>query len=369
LVAITVALASLGILAAGCSSMHSKTDTGRTAAPVVLGYYPSWDKGLPPDKINYAQFTHLCHAFVSADVDGNVKTGGNLPSRDLTTRAHAHGVKVLLSLGGMDSGDYFCPMLRNREAGEKFINGVVDIIIDYDYDGVDLDWEFPKDAEDGANLTWMAKRFRALLDERKPGCLVTTAQPGVDWAAKWVDEEALRDVFDYVAVMTYDMHGPWSGHAGHNAPLWKDPKDREECLKIKSFPSYMGYWSRHKKFKKSQLLVGVPCYGRGFPVTNWYAPFTRDEKPIHPYVAYRNVGKLLDDGWERHWDSDVEVPWLSKDGVKELISYDDEESARIKGQWAAGNGYAGVFVWEISQDYVDGEHAIIRAAAEGFRGR
>lgn len=336
------------------------------APPIVLGYYPSWESGLPPDKINFRQFTHLCHAFVAPDHEGNVKTGGNLPSRELTSLAHRHGVKVLLSLGGMDSGEVFAPLLRDRPRAEQFIQAVVAMVLDYDYDGVDLDWEFPADKTDEANLTWMAGRFRVLFNEKKPEALIATAQPGVDWAARWVNADALRDVFDFVAVMTYDMHGPWTGHAGFNAPLLADPKDRAECRDIKSFPAYMDYWRIRKDLSKSKLVVGVPCYGRGFPVSAWYESFTRADKPAHSYVAFREIPPLLADGWTRHWDEDTETPWLSKPGVRELITYDDEESAALKGRWAAENGYAGLFVWEISQDFVNGEHALVRAATEGY---
>ncbi len=346
---------------------HRSDSSADSRRPIVLGYYPSWESGLPPAEVNYEQFTHICHAFVTSDEQGTVKTGGNLPSRELTWLAHERGVEVLVSLGGMDSGDYFNPLMRNRDAAEAFIQGVVDLVVAYDYDGVDLDWEFPADDVDKANLTWMAKRFRTLLDERKPGALLTTAQPGVDWAGKWLDEKALRDVFDLVAVMTYDMHGPWTRHAGHNAPLYRDPKDREECQAIKSFPLYMDYWAEQKGFKRSKLLVGVPCYGRGFPVDAWYESFERGDETPHPYVAYRDIPHLLAEGWVRHWDADVSVPWLSREGTNELISYDDTESAALKGQWAAKNGYAGVFFWEISQDFTDGHHAIVRAATEGYR--
>src|SRR5579859_2389829 len=94
--------------------------------PVILGYYPSWDTGIGPSQINYKLFTHLCHAFINADKDGNLKmeSKGNMPSADLTTRAHQAGVKVLLSLGGEDSGKVFNPMGKNPKAVEKFVDAV-----------------------------------------------------------------------------------------------------------------------------------------------------------------------------------------------------------------------------------------------------
>ncbi len=53
-----------------------------------------------PEKINFDLYTHLCHAFLVADEEGNVLPRRSVPSRELTGQAHRAGVKVLLSLGG-----------------------------------------------------------------------------------------------------------------------------------------------------------------------------------------------------------------------------------------------------------------------------
>ena len=337
-----------------------------TTRPIVLGYYPSWRSGLEPSQINYAQFTHLCHAFVTADTSGTLKCEGNLPSRDLTDRAHAAGVKVLLSLGGMDSGNYFGPMMRNPQARDRFIAEIMKMVVEYGYDGLDLDWEFPKGEEDMANFVLMAKCFRETLDAARPGSLVTSALSGVQWAGRWIDAEGLAPYLDLVNVMTYDMHGPWGNHAGFNSTLRRDPRDRPECTS-NTAEQQMAYWVHEKKWPKHKLLVGVPCYGRGFAVTRWYDPISRERKAPHTYVAFKDIPALLKEGWKSQWDENAAQPYLSREGTEELISYDDERTAAAKGRWAAENGYAGVFFWEISQDFVAGRHALVSAASEGYR--
>ena len=66
----------------------------------VLGYYPAWRSGLAPAGIDYRAFTHLAVAFASPLPDGGIARSPLLASRAVTGRAHRHGVKVLLSLGG-----------------------------------------------------------------------------------------------------------------------------------------------------------------------------------------------------------------------------------------------------------------------------
>jgi chitinase len=338
-----------------------------TSKPIVLGYYPSWKSGLEPDRINYRQFTHLCHAFLMADTSGTLKTEGNLPSRELTSRAHAAGVKVLLSIGGADSGAYMAPITTNPLTRERFALDITAMALDHGYDGIDLDWEFPVTPEQKDALTALARRIRAIFNEKKLDALLTSAKSGAAWASRHVDAAALLEVMDFISVMTYDVHGPWSDHAGYNAPLRVSPEDRDKCTS-NSLIGQMAHWTDAKEWPKNRLLVGVPCYGRGFVVEKWHEPFPSADKPAHPYLPFKDVAGLLADGWVRHWDDVAQVPWLSKPGVKELISYDDRQSARIKGAWAREHGFAGVFFWEISQDLIDGRHAIVGAAVEGFTG-
>src|SRR4051812_29466521 len=42
----------------------------------------------PPRNINSRLYTHLCHAFLVADGDGNIRKGRDVPSRELTGQAH-----------------------------------------------------------------------------------------------------------------------------------------------------------------------------------------------------------------------------------------------------------------------------------------
>jgi chitinase len=39
------------------------------------------------------------------------------------------------------------------------------------------------------------------------------------------DAPALAPILDFINVMTYDFHGPWSDHAGHNSLLALNPGD------------------------------------------------------------------------------------------------------------------------------------------------
>jgi chitinase len=341
----------------------SEMKNANPRAGLVLGYYPSWKPATAPDAIRFESFTHLAHAFAGADQSGNVVTSSaTVPSRQLTTLAHEHGVKVLLSLGGAESGPVFSAMLKDEAARQRYVQGICSMLDEYGYDGIDVDWEFPKDAADRANLTELCRSFRASFERRSSQFLISAGVPGVESSGQWFDHQGLQPLLDFVNVMTYDMHGPWSSHAGHNAPLLRPAADEALGERL-SFVDYMDYWER-VGWPKRQLLVGIPCYGRGFRAAEWHAPTTGEAE--HPAVEHRHIQSFLDAGWQRHWDAEAQVPYLVKEGALELISYEDEASAELKGRWARQSGYAGIFFWEITQDLADGEHRIVAAAQNGF---
>jgi len=163
-------------------------------------------------------------------------------------------------------------------------------------------------------------------------------------------------------VMSYDFHGPWSEHAGHNAALHAAPDDSDGA--VANVSAAMTYWAETMKWPKDRTHLGIPCYGRGFAVKSWHQKPAG--KSAHESINAHDVPGLLQDGWRRAWDAKVGVPTLLKEGLTELISYEDPESAALKGAWAREQGLRGIFLWNIEQDWVDGDHEIVRSAAAAF---
>ena len=53
-----------------------------------------------PSRINFGFYTHLCHAFVTADEEGSIQKARNVPNGDIVGQAHKTSVRILISLGG-----------------------------------------------------------------------------------------------------------------------------------------------------------------------------------------------------------------------------------------------------------------------------
>ena len=58
-------------------------------------------------------------------------------------KAHQAGVKVLVSLGGWGWDRQFAAIVSKPPAEDRYFKSVMAIVDENDYDGIDLDWEYP----------------------------------------------------------------------------------------------------------------------------------------------------------------------------------------------------------------------------------
>ena len=61
------------------------------------------------------------------------------------TNLRKHGVKVTIALGGWNDskGNKYSRLVNNPASRKKFTEEVMKFIEKYDFDGLDLDWEYP----------------------------------------------------------------------------------------------------------------------------------------------------------------------------------------------------------------------------------
>ncbi len=75
------------------------------------------------------------------------------------------GVKVLLSLGGWGWDDQFASIVSKPEAEDRYVKSVIDVVRDNDYDGIDLDWEYPDKEKEVVGFERLTRRLRKQIDE------------------------------------------------------------------------------------------------------------------------------------------------------------------------------------------------------------
>src|SRR6185503_8848742 len=128
----------------------------------LLAYYPYYNS-YDSTKIPFSELTHICHAFIDINPTGTISIPAGYLEPALLTGAHAAGVKVLVSVGGADVTT-FSGVAANAAYTTTFVNAIYNFITTYNYDGVDIDWEFPIGAADKANSVTFMQAIRTKFD-------------------------------------------------------------------------------------------------------------------------------------------------------------------------------------------------------------
>lgn len=361
-----VLLLLVGLLPGAVPIARANPDDPAPAKPrVMVGYVYG-----PPRGINFKLYTHLCHAFVTADADGSIRPSRLVPSRGLTADAHQAGVRVLLSLGGWGWDSQFAAITADQAAEDRYVQAVLKIVAENDYDGIDLDWEYPDTPAEVAGFERLARRFRTALDEAaaqaaRPMALTmaASANPGT---LRWLDTKFLVETMDWINVMTYDYAGEWTDYAGHNAPLFAS--SRQPSGAPLSAEATITFLLKERGLPPDRLALGIPLYGRGFAVGEPYASTRGAPKVRIPSGNYGNLHRLLHDrGWTLQRDDQTKVPWLIAPDRSVVIGFDDAESVALKAEWARRQGLRGVFFWEVAADRLpDGSNPLQEAARQAL---
>ncbi|PQJ70074.1 chitinase [Vibrio jasicida] len=288
--------------------------------------------------IPWDQLTHINYAFVSIGSDGKVNvgdvtdptnpaTGKTWPGVEvdpalgfkghfgaLATYKQKHDVKTLISIGGWaETGGHFgadgnrvadggfYTMTTNADGSinhagiEKFATSAVEMMRTYKFDGLDIDYEYPTSMAGAGNpydkdfmeprraYLWasyqeLMKVLREKLDaaSSQDGIhyMLTIAAPSSGYLLRGMETFDVTKYLDYVNIMTYDLHGAWNDHVGHNAALYDTGKDSELAQwNVYGTAAYggIGYlntdWAYHYfrgSMPAGRINIGVPYYTRGW---------------------------------------------------------------------------------------------------------
>merc|ERR1719239_1557919 len=151
------------------------------------------------------------------------------------TALKAKGVKVSIALGGWNDseGDKYSRMVSSPSSRRNFVAKAVQFIEKWGFEGLDLDWEYPKcwQVDCSAGPSTDKENFAALVSE-------------------------LRAAFD--------SHGHWDKKTGHVAPLYAHPDDEFYYFNANYT---MHYWAE-KGADKRKLMMGMPMYGQAFTLAS-----------------------------------------------------------------------------------------------------
>lgn len=320
---------------------------------VVLGYSASWtDASYPPSAYDYASLTHIARSFLNPRADGHITESAGFWNEDLEKQAHAHGVKLLASIGGAaPDAQHWLGMTRDPAARERFFTELEGLITQHRYDGVDIDWE-PSAQTDADQATYT--EFMQALRKRFPKWVLTTALGTGEWNARHISWKQVADSVDYINLMTYVFAGSWTGHSAHNANL-NAPSDFNDGSPLSVSNNVRDVIQKYG-VPAEKLTVGLAFYGIQFSTDRIGQKFPDRARYKGEEVSFSQVQRLSErPEYQTLWDDGAKVPYLQKKTGGHTLSYDDPRSIAEKCAYASRLGVAGVMVWYIGGDVVRGQ--------------
>ncbi len=314
------------------------------AQNVVVGYVNGYYSSYPYNVIDYTCLTHINHAFVIPNADGTLNIDSWFLYPQMISEAHKNNVKVLVAVGGYGQSDGFSPMTADPTARAMFIKNIVNFCEAKDYDGVDIDWEYPT-ATDRSNLTLLVSELRSALDTANIP-LLTAAIPVQDWNNSY-DLNNLKNYLDWFGVMTYDFYGSWETKSGHQSALYNFG---QQALSVDKAVKYY----LNKGVPANKLCIGIPFGGYLLNTTGLFQPNNGGST-----ISYVDANKKISQGWEYNWDADMKVPYLQNAAHTQLITYDDTTSLKLKCDYILKNNLKGTIIWKIGRDYSGGKAPLL----------
>ena len=349
------------------AASQDTTPAAQTAAKPITAYYASWSayNGYTPLNIPAASLTYVNYAFAKIGSDLKIALGdpcidpSNLAQMKQLKQANPQ-LKTLISIGGWSDSGKFSDAALTDSNRTAFADSVAAFIRLYDFDGVDIDWEYPVSgglssninrSVDCENFTLLLKKLRETLDAQGKmdgqTYLLTIAGGADSSYAKKTQLSEIAKYVDRATIMTYDIHGPWDSRTDLNAPLYAPSE---------SSPQYQ--WSADqavklwisKGFPASKIMLGIPFYGYIYTGvsgggTGLYKCYQKAASLSYDCVRGKYSGEKA---FSTHVHSDSLVPWIFNGST--FISYDDETSVAEKAKYIARNQLAGASVWELSQN-------------------
>ncbi|KAI1119332.1 endochitinase [Nemania sp. NC0429] len=382
-------LASLLLSASLAATSPISEITERAANFKNVVYFTNWGiygRNYQPAQLPASRLSQVLYSFANFRNDGTVYTSDSYADlekhydgdswNDIGTNAYGcvkqlyklkqvnRQLKVLLSIGGWTYSPGFAAMAASDTGRTTFANTAVELIKDWGFDGIDIDWEWPASETEASNMVSLLTAIRKELDSYSTTYasgyhfILSVCLPAGPANYKWLKLSAMNSSgVDQFNMLAYDYDGSWDTTAGHQANLYPDPADPFNTP-FSTDAAIQAYIAAGVSANK--ITLGLPLYGRAFENTAGLGQ------------AYSGVGsgswengiwdyKVLPRSGREMYDATAGASYSYDSATKELISYDNVVSVQKKVTYLQSKGLGGTMFWEASGDRADSGSLIAAA--------
>lgn len=367
----------------------------------IVCYFGSWTVYRPGngqiavEDINPSFCTHIIYSFVGINTDGTVRVldpwadlpdsgGKNGFGKFVAVSKQSPGTKALIAIGGWNEGSTkFSQVVNNPQTRSRLVQNVVSFLQRYNFDGFDVDWEYPNQRggkpSDRENFVALLRELRQAFDSH--GYILSVAVGAAEKSAS--QSYIIKQVAQYVHfinLMAYDMNGSWNKFTGMNAPLYASAREQGAQAKL-NVDASVRYWLSQGA-PADKLILGIPSYGRTFTLANpgnngvgapatgagAAGPYTREAGML----GYNEICESFrQGGWEIRRENQQRVPYAVKGN--QWVGYDDVESVHEKCDYINRLNLGGAMMWSVETDDFRGicgqKYPLLTKMNEVLRGR
>lgn len=227
-------------------------------------------------------------------------------------------------------------LLNDLTARENFISQIIDICKDYNFKGINLDFEhiYFEDREEYAELV---RELCVMLRINGITSSVDVNVPdGADDWSKCFDSKAISEATDYIIVMAYDQYNTIAGGVGPVASLEWVEMNLNKMLKRDGIDN-------------KKLILGVPFYSRMWKERNGNVTATEAiyMKAAKNYMASKLQNTVWDDNAGQY------ITKYNQGNTTITIYVEDKNSLEKKIELVNKYDLAGVAAWRLGQETTD----------------
>ena len=249
--------------------------------------------------------------------------------------AHNNNYQVWAMFSNNSLKDTTSQILNDYEKRETMIENIMDLVEEYNLDGVNVDFENMNESDKDVYSRFLIELAPRLKKIGKTLSVDVTAPDGSETWSLCFDRNTIANVADYIVFMAYDQYGTSSNKAGTTAGYnWVEAN-------VKKF---LG----QEDVDPEKIILGIPLYMR-----LWEEEEDGTAKP--EVVNMRNMFDVLPENQVATWDEELKQYYVEyeEDGKKYKMWIENEKSVGEKINLANQYNLAGIAFWEKDRETND----------------